>query len=467
MRIPQLSHSLYGDHAFRQTQTSFAVREYSRHGIDLLRTPLPIFGSHANVPFEFPLLQTLAALLTHLGTSPEMAARMIGLVTFQISVALTWALARRWFGVTTAHVSAFVMELLPFGLQWGAAALIDFGSVAMAMAMVLSLDNYFRRGGRQALALVCAFSCLTGLVKVTTLIPWSIAAGVAALALPRTRILLQRAAVGLGAGPVSGFAAAVLWTHHADSVKATDPATRFITSEALRDWNFGTLSERLSIEPYLALSHHALLEVGSPVGISVAIAGAGAFWGAGNLWHRLALAVGFISAPLVLFYLYAVHSYYWIAIFPAFVILCALGIVTMAARLQPAGRLGAGVVAALAGLLVVTAAVLPLGSSETSQFMHDNAPPVLAADLARRTSPLEEVLVIGCDWDPTLLYAADRQGFMVRGAESASLPPADSLSRYRVLVRCSLSLNPDDYLPRGWHSTPTDDPHFYTIARAS
>jgi hypothetical protein len=47
---------LIDQHGFRQTQTALTVYWYLRDGIDLLRPPLPLFGTaHPSIPFEFPL----------------------------------------------------------------------------------------------------------------------------------------------------------------------------------------------------------------------------------------------------------------------------------------------------------------------------------------------------------------------------------------------------------------------------
>jgi len=66
IRIPQLQHSLNGFHGFRQTQTAFLIRKYAADGIDLLSSPLPVFGRNSDVPLEFPLFQGLGALLVRM-----------------------------------------------------------------------------------------------------------------------------------------------------------------------------------------------------------------------------------------------------------------------------------------------------------------------------------------------------------------------------------------------------------------
>src|SRR5450631_4829333 len=96
IRIPQLHHSLYESsqpdlgYSFRQTQTAFVIQKYATDGIDLLSTPLPLFGRSSNVPMEFPLFQALGSLIVNMGVRPDEAARVLALVSFQ---ATGWLLA--------------------------------------------------------------------------------------------------------------------------------------------------------------------------------------------------------------------------------------------------------------------------------------------------------------------------------------------------------------------------------------
>ena len=98
IRIPQLWHGLNEMHAFRQTQTTYVALEYARHGINLLHTPLPIFGPNSDVPMEFPLVQAMAAVLIRLGVEPDSAMRIVGLAGFQAAGVLLCVLVLRWHG---------------------------------------------------------------------------------------------------------------------------------------------------------------------------------------------------------------------------------------------------------------------------------------------------------------------------------------------------------------------------------
>lgn len=471
VRVPQLSHSLFESHSFRQTQTAFVIREYARHGIDLLTTPLPIFGASANVPMEMPIFQGVAALVVRLGVSPEMAGRLLGLIGFQVTCLLLWVLVRRWFAGGPATVSVALMQFLPFGLAWGASSLIDFTSVALGIGMVVCLDSYVRSGGTVQLLVGACSAWICALVKVTTALPWCVlllfAFAFAFTSVPGGRKPLSRVVTALAFGPGVAVLAAAVWTRFADDIKKGQAATQFLTSDELAAWNFGDISLRTSASSYFDLGVHALSEVAGPVGLGLLVAVGGALAGSGSRWHRWGLIASVASAPAVFFNLYAVHSYYWIAVFPMLCALTALGVVKAAERLSPPASNRSGVAALLTGVLVVSAAAIPSGSSEVLQLLRSPSTPNLSVRLSAGTQPDEQVLVIGCDWDPTLLYGADRHGFMVRNTSPAALPPVESIPNYRHLISCDSALDPDDYLPDGWRAAPTSDPALYSIERVS
>jgi len=77
---------------------TFVTLEYARRGINLLHTPLPIFGPNSDVPMEFPLVQAMAAVLIRLGVGPDSAMRIVGLAGFQAAEILLSVLVLRWHG---------------------------------------------------------------------------------------------------------------------------------------------------------------------------------------------------------------------------------------------------------------------------------------------------------------------------------------------------------------------------------
>ena len=475
IRIPQLFHDLVEAYSFRQTQTAFTVREYAEHGIDLLASPLPVFGPEANVPMEFPLFQAIASLLARLGLGADLASRLLGLVSFQIAAVLLLLLLRRWFDRTIGVVALVLFEFLPFALLWGASSLIDFMSVALALAMVLFLDKWFAadRGRWWWLAAGAASAALCALVKITTFPGWYLlllAAAIVPLIREGWRAAWLRLLLGLVGAPAVGLAAGIAWTRYADAVKGAHEITAFLTSSALNAWNFGTLDQRLDPGNYAVIGRRIMYEIAGPalIGLVLAVLAAILLRGAAarvRTWGWIAAA---LAPPLVFFNLYVVHDYYLIGVFAAIVGASAIGLVWLWRRWAGWRRLPdwlrSPVVAivALLGLGAFTA-LNPLGLDEVKQFLRGGEVPQQVVAIDELTRPDDLVVTIGCDWDPTWLYTADRRGVMFREADAGTFWEDHSVGDYAVLFTCNQALDPSEYLPAGARLEATPYPYLLRI----
>ncbi len=469
IRLPQLLHGLTEAFAFRQTQTAFTVREYGEHGINLFTTPLPLFGPEASVPMEFPLFQGIASLLVPLGVPAEVASRTLALVSFEASAVLLAILLLRWHGRAVAVVAIALFEFLPYGLLWGAASLIDFMSVALALLMVLGLDTFFRRRSIPWLV-VASVAAVTGfLVKITTMPSYGILLLVAAVLVIREfgwSAAWRRLLVGFAAAPGLGLAVGAAWTVYADRVKGGNEMTAFLTSSALRQWNFGTLTQRLDEENYLKLAVRVASDIAGPGLATIVLAIIAAIYLRSHV--QRAYTVGWLlvalSAPLVFFNLYLQHNYYLIAIYPALVAAIAIGGVWLV-RTIPGSRYQRGAVGvAFAAILVVTTALTPLGRADIMQFVNSNPQPGVSSLLLDQTEPGDNIIMIGCDWDPTFLYYGHRDGVMFRETNPGGFWQNHDIDDYPYLFSCRADLDPNSYLPAGYTATAKESAGFYAVA---
>ena len=187
--------------------------------MDVLQTPLPVLGADADVPFEMPLYQAAVAVIDQLGIDDvAVSARLLGLVSFQAAALLLYTLVRRWHGVLAGVVTLMLFQLTPFSLQWGAAALIDFPAVALALGMVVGLDSWFARASRWGLVLGSVSAVLSYLVKTTTPPTWGfllLASSAVTIRELGWGAAWRRQLVGYASGPALGVVAALAWTRHA------------------------------------------------------------------------------------------------------------------------------------------------------------------------------------------------------------------------------------------------------------
>jgi 4-amino-4-deoxy-L-arabinose transferase-like glycosyltransferase len=469
IRIPQLWHGLNEDHAFRQTQTAFVALEYARHGINLLHTPLPIFGPQADVPMEFPWVQAIAALLIRVGIGPDSAMRIVALVGFQATAVLLTVLILRWHGRLAAIVAIVLFEFSPFALAWGAASLIDFPAVACSLGMVVGLDSWFRSGSRIALVAGAVSAWLAFLVKVTTPPAWCVlvlvSAGTAYLALRSWR----RIAVGLLAGPAVGVVLAGMWTRYTDTVKAANPSTGFLRSSVMHPWNFGTSAQRLDPDTYGVIFGRVFSEMVSVFGLILVMGIVLAPPGVERTRRAGWLATAVIG-PMVFINLYFVHTYYLIAIFPAIVAAVALGIAAVAERVRVNAAVAVGV-----GVALVLAGSAAQGWRSVRQWWTVPPDDPAAQAIKAATAPDDLLVMIGCDWDPHTLYFADRRGLMFpgidyhhvrsRGYMDPGVWSREHIDDYSYLFSCDPSLDPARYLPSGRSLAPTSVPQLWRIVR--
>lgn len=460
-RVPQLTHSLAEQYAFRQTQTAWVVREYAAHGINLLHTPLPVFGPHSQVPFEFPLFQGLATCWTYIGLSPATASRLTGLMSFEATVALLAVLLLRWGLRRESVLAALLMEFTSFGLEWGASSLIDFFSVALALVMVLGLDAYWRARPIPRVWLACGVvaAWLVYLVKVTTAAPWSLLLLASAANRVRREGLRGSAArlgLALAGGPGVGVLLLALWTRYCDQIKDHSRYTEWLDSTHLMSWNFGTLAQRLAWQNYDLVLHRMHDTITGPLAVAIPLAFLALLQTPSETRiHLMGILAVVIASPGIFFNLYVHHDYYQICIFPALAALLAGGICRLfeiLPLLHGSRRMWAP---PLAAALTASTWVTQIGRMDVYTFLHAASVPVASAHIRDATQPSDRILATGCDWDPELFFYAHRSGLMIRNEwRTRTLAPGE-LRGYQYLFECPGSYDARRILHRGTTLIPT------------
>src|SRR5262249_55937009 len=124
---------------------------------------------------------------------------------------------------------------MPFAVFWSRAILIDYASLALSLAYLHLALRWSGRGGAGALAGCVAVGALAAATKITPLAAVLVPVAAVAAA-PLVRRDRARAAAGATALIGLPLAAGFCWTAYADAVKAANPYTRFLISDALRSW---------------------------------------------------------------------------------------------------------------------------------------------------------------------------------------------------------------------------------------
>lgn len=279
------SQPLIDQHEFRQTQTALTALYLDPSLKGLLNYETPVLGSPWSIPFEFPLYQLLAYTLSNiLPLSLDSSGRLISSLFGLLCIVPAYGLMRLFKIKKVGRYWFFILYFSsPIYLYWNRTFMIESTALFFSLS---SLYYYFKirffsiKKNNNAFHffqyLLFFSTLLLGLLtKVTTAAPvfLMISADVffnilltfqfigqaqKATKLPR----LSKAKLAVCAS-ILIFAFAILksWLIHADSLKALNLIGQNLTSEALKDWNFGGLTQRFSKELWLVVVSKRMLNI--------------------------------------------------------------------------------------------------------------------------------------------------------------------------------------------------------------
>jgi 4-amino-4-deoxy-L-arabinose transferase-like glycosyltransferase len=442
IHIPTLSQPLLETQSFRQTTTAYPALLFYQQGIDLLRPQVPVFGPPFLLPIEFPLFQAVAALVMHLGVSPDAAVRLTALICFLATALLVWRLLVAVAGEAAglAGLAAFLFS--PLGLLISRMSLIEYMATAGALAFVYWGLRWHETGKWRWYVAALAAGTVGLLVKSTTGVMYLVPLFVLVVgAWWRGQLLVARRSV-YALAIVLLFGAPLLlaagWTVYADGVRASNPESAWFSSAGgLAGYYFGTLRQKLDPTTWFTLADEAQ---------SLLFGGTLWIWGllalaAAMLLKRRAFAMALVLSaaigPLIFTTQYLVpgQEYYMAALSP----LVAIAIGIAAGWLwRERHQLVTKVV--LLSLVLGWAITLHLSQGYWGrQFIPVDDPQQLlpaAQFLDAHTQPSELVALAGQDWDPSIFYYARREGLMVRGDSGPAVYPHLRALGYTKLFFC-------------------------------
>ena len=420
------NNTIFDFHGFRQGQTAISA-ESIRNGAPILRYETPVFGPPWSIPFEFPLYQALVALLAKIFGAPlDQTGRFVAelfryLCFFPLAAIL-------------AHCGLTRMQRIPTLALFAASPFYNFIShlfMIESTALFLSLmyiDQIFRlvqapEGDKRRLWYITgavSFGVLAGLVKVTTLAPFFLLAGCMLLwhfwgeyqhGRLKTGPALAVGVLCLGLPVI--FTA--LWTKFADAVKSQNPLGIQETSAALKQWNFGTLAQRIHPGNYFRFFYNVNVMVGSRW-LAVAVLIIAFFLCRRWLWAAAICIALYLVTIEIFFNLHFVHEYY--AYSNAIFIVGAVGIV-LGAMVGLPGRAAWTGVALLAVMLGTCVIRYKL---EYYDLQHENTlrRAQTAALVDRTTGPNDVILITGLEWSSELPYQSHRRAIMAPTVPSLS-----------------------------------------------
>lgn len=384
--------------------------------------PTPVLGQPWSIPMEFPLYQWTVAQVSHLpGLTLVQAGRAVSIACFYGALAALFPLlgALEVTRLRRLVVMGLVLTC-PLHIFYARSFLIETMALMFSAWFVVALLNAVGRRSARWLVLANLLGLGAGLVKVTTFLLFLLPAGLWAAwtlwqARPRTgapgaRNLLTTAGWLVAATAVP-FAVTLGWIRWADAVKQLNPSARFLLSDSLTGFNFGTAENRFAAGTWLQHWQHLATAVVWPpvlaVGVILAVT-VSRRW-----WRPLLLCLGCYLAVLAVFpILYSVHEYYSVA--NAVFLLTALGFALAGLRESRLPRWAAALIVLgvyvaqiqfyLHGFYPGQSRVSPGGSGLTEAL--------------RQVTEADDVLVVaGDDWSSITPFFAQRRALMIRNGQ--------------------------------------------------
>ncbi len=301
------------DHmGYRQTQTALATlwMSSSESWIDFI---FPVFGYPWLLPMEYPIYQIISNLISKLEIfSIETSGRLLSLVVYYLSlIPIRSILKNRIRDDSLFYIFYFTSPLL---LYFSNKFLIDgfvfFLSVSVFATFLLLVKNFSLRN-----AILFIFFCnLCGLQKITGLM--AVLSGCGAYFIFYLISLKDKDHIieifKFSFVFLISVILPILWVFYSDEIKNSYYLTSFLTSDALSNWNYGSLSQRLDIYNLSKLFGWRIMVLGGMFVLILRL-----LFFKFNKLKENAVAISCLTCglfgPIFFFNLYLVHDYYLIS----------------------------------------------------------------------------------------------------------------------------------------------------------
>ena len=437
VRIPRLNDSIYERFSFRQTQTAFGIRYFANESLNPLNAQVPVLGPPWKIPMEFPLFQLIAALPSkYLRIDEAISGRISATVFFLLSSILLFLILQQTNGKSIARISLPIFLLTSFSLEWGSAVLIDWLSVALTLSGIYLIIVHKKLNSNFSLKLILALAVfiLASLTKVTTTVPWIIA--FVLFTNSKTKKLMDKKSFTITSLLFLSYIPFMYWNTIANRIKSENPFTGFLVSDAMNNWNFGSVRQRLLPNNYFVIFERIdNLIIGSTFYLIVIITVVALIKQIDLTFFNFYLFTSLFSVA-IFFNLYLVHDYYLIAIYPA--IIAMLSIILGSGLELLLKNQKYQIVTQLPVIFVVLLTYIsPIGKGYLNDFRTDSGIPDASQFIQSQTEKNSKIIMLGCDWDPTLLYFADRKGLMLMpGRFSAEILNESLVDGYQYVYVC-------------------------------
>lgn len=325
LRLYRLDAPLADWHSWRQTDTASVAREYTKHGINLMK---PTYHDLSSIPsgldnpsghrfVEFPVISALHAKLAL--SFPEFTlvewGRLLSVVSSTLSILFIYLIMQSVSGQGAALIAAFVYATLPYNLFYGRVILPEPHLVLFMLVALYSFIRYYDSGRLLSLLSYIIFMILSVLMKPTALI---VGFPIALYGLFGSKVNFRRLITIFFASSLS-VVPYVLWRNYVANFPAGIPANSWLFNGngirfkgAWLRWLFGDRIGRLILGYWgMVPLAFGLISLGRNRRETTIVGG----MALGSLVYLSVIATGNVQ-----------HDYYQIQIIPSLVMLIGAGV---------------------------------------------------------------------------------------------------------------------------------------------
>lgn len=320
INIINLGNPILDEHAFRQTQTALTSYYIKQDGFKF-SYETPVVGEPWSIPFEFPLYQLIVARLSKTFNYPlTNTGKLVSLLFTLLSCfPLFFLLKKLNINKNAIFFSLMLFLSSPLYLFWSGTFMIE------TLALFFTLNFlYFGvliyKGNFQFLNFFFYFVFLTLalLQKITTaIIPLFLLCLIFLILITKIKNVLvrKRLLIKLFISTALPVSIAFLWVKYTDFIKQKNIIGASFTSDALFEWNYGSIEQRYS----MALWFHTIFKRNISQSSFLVLGCVGVFLGFFLIKEReikfviLIMLLLFLLPFFIFTNLHIVHSYYQLA----------------------------------------------------------------------------------------------------------------------------------------------------------
>lgn len=311
LRLYGITSPLVDSYHQRQTQTAMVARNLYENGMNIFYTQYDIYGnSPGYVILEFPLLNSLVALVYFIFGVHEIIGRLIALAFSLGAILLMYRLAREFLLPRPALVATAVYALSPTNIYLSRAFMPESLMMFFSLGAVYFFLAWLKTPRLVTYAAGIACAALAFLVKTPTLlllapITWAWFSKYRRRGLVRIEFYVY---LFFSILPIA------LWSIHASRVNTTTDS--FLTPISFLANRGGSLAFRFSLGFWVQLLKSIALPLLTPLGLVATLAGIATAWKCSrwyvvHIWLLAVLGYFFVFAEIN-----ASHQYYQLPLLP-------------------------------------------------------------------------------------------------------------------------------------------------------